>query len=121
GLTANGTIDEATLKKIDEIISHPLQNGKSHNDLNQLKQKLNRLGYSGIAVSPVFGSFTEKQVKAFQKDHKLPISGIIEANTKAKIDNVFLTTYQEGGRHKGVTQLKRDLNRLGFDGLAIAN
>src|SRR5690625_726379 len=120
GLNATGDADSETLEKVNEIVNHPLQNGKKHNDLVGLKQMLNRIGYSGISVSPTFGAFTEKQVKAFQKDHNLPQSGIIEENTEEKINSVFSTMYQEGANNAGVSELKKNLNRLGFDGLSTS-
>src|SRR5690625_4882800 len=121
GLPATGKADLDTLNKIDKILAHPLQNGKSHDKLNRLKQKLNRLGYSGIAISPVFGNHTERQVREFQADHNLPVSGILEENTEATLKSVFEETFQEGSRHKEISKLKRNLNRLGFDGLATAD
>src|SRR5690625_4813591 len=120
GLKATGNADSETLEKVNEIVTHPLQNGKKHDDLVGLKQMLNRIGYSGIAVSPTFGAFTEKQVKAFQKDHNLPQSGIIEENTEEKINSVFSTMYQEGADNAGVSELKKNLNRLGFGGLSTS-
>src|SRR5690625_2175742 len=121
GLPATGKADLDTLNKIDKILAHPLQNGKSHDKLNRLKQKLNRLGYSGIAISPVFGNHTERRVREFQADHNLPVSGILEENTEATLKSVFEETFQEGSRHKEISKLKRNLNRLGFDGLATAD
>ena len=121
GLPVTGHADLDTLNKVDEIYNHPLQNGKSDNRLNRLKQKLNRLGYNGIAVSPVFGNHTERRVKEFQRDHGLVVSGILEEVTEQKLKEVFKATYSEGGSHKGVADLKRKLNRIGFNGLAIAN
>lgn len=85
GLKANGIADEKTFAKIKEILNSPLQLGKKSKEIEQLKNDLNALGYSGIKVTTFFGDFTEKRLKQFQKDHLLPVSGIAEENTLAKI------------------------------------
>src|SRR5699024_6710083 len=56
-----------------------------NSNTKQIKRDLNTLGYSGISVTTLFGSFTEKRLKEFQKDFKLPISGIADAKTIAAI------------------------------------
>lgn len=82
GLTVNGIADEVTLVKIDDMLSHPLQNGKRHSDVIQLKKDLAQLGYK-VSNSPttLYGSKTTKQVKQFQKDNQLPQSGIADGKT----------------------------------------
>ncbi len=51
GLKATGVADKATRIKIDELINNPLQQGNLHNDLIDLKKKLNWTGYGNIKVT----------------------------------------------------------------------
>ena len=121
GLDVTGKVNKETLQKIDEILNHPLQKGNYVDEVIPYKDMLNRIGYDGIAVTNNFGSFTEKRVKQFQRDYKLPASGIIEDITASKIKSVFESIFQQGSKHESVRKLKQNLNRLGFDGLADAN
>src|SRR5690625_3457265 len=122
GLEATGNANLETLDKIADILNSPLQKGERNDAVIPFKEKLNRLGYGGIALSDKFGSHTEKRVEEFQNDHGLPVSGILEKNTQAKINEVYSShIYQEGDRAPEIAELKRNLNRLGFDGLAIAD
>ena len=86
GLVSNGIGDEVTLGKIKEILSSPFQSGKRHKDTIQLKKDLAKLGYT-VSNKPttLYGTQTEKQIKSFQKDYGLPISGIADAKTFKKI------------------------------------
>ncbi|GLO67597.1 peptidoglycan-binding protein [Oceanobacillus kimchii] len=86
GLRVNGIADEVTFAKIDEIYNSPLQLGNRHPDIITLKENLNNLGYDGIAISDYFGDWTEKRLKEFQKDYGLPVSGIADEITLAKIE-----------------------------------
>lgn len=121
GLAVTGMADDVTLSKVEEVISSPLQKGKRSEDLIAIKQKMNHLGYGKIAVTTLFGDFTERQVKEFQKDNTLPISGIIEDNTKDKINNTFTSTYKQGSRHSSIKELKRSLNSIGFGGITVTD
>src|SRR5699024_7893105 len=83
GLPATGKAYLQTFDKLDSILSSPYQKGKRHNDMIDLKERLNAIGYGGISLTTLYGSFTEKRVKEFQKDSGLPVSGIIDDETLA--------------------------------------
>src|SRR5690606_16622294 len=87
-LVVNGIADEVTLKKINEILNSPLQEGKSHSRTIQLKKDLEKLGYGvpGSQYTDYYGPKTAEMVKKFQKDHGLPVSGIADEITLAKIE-----------------------------------
>ncbi|MBU9712957.1 peptidoglycan-binding protein, partial [Bacillus tamaricis] len=85
GLEVTGKADTVTQAKIDAVFSSPLQWNKRHEDLLEIKRILNANGYGGITVTDYFGSFTERRVKEFQRDHGLPVSGIIDEITLQKI------------------------------------
>src|SRR5699024_7097179 len=86
GLSVTETANAATLVKINEILSSPLQYGKRHKDTVQLKKDLASLGYPvpGNGTN-YYGKKTADKVKGFQKDYGLAISGIADEVTLAKI------------------------------------
>ncbi|WP_060678187.1 peptidoglycan-binding protein [Virgibacillus halodenitrificans] len=119
GLKVNGIADEVTRKKMDEILASPLQQGKHHEKMIEIKEKLNRLGYGPITVTTYFGSYTEKQVKEFQRNNDLRVSGILDEVSMKKLNEVFTTGFQNGARHDGIIDLKNKLNRLGFGNILV--
>src|SRR5699024_5741954 len=121
GLKANGIADKKTLDKIKSVANSPFQNGKRHDDTPQLKRNLNKIGFGGITVTTLFSDFTEKRVRENQKEYGLVVNGIADEVTLAKIETIANQSFQKGDRHKDITQMKRDLNKIGFDGLAIAD
>ncbi|MFG6119286.1 peptidoglycan-binding protein [Thalassobacillus sp. B23F22_16] len=82
GLVVNGIADEPTQSKIEDILASPLQVGSYHEDAVELKEDLAKLGYK-VSNNPTnyFGPSTEDQVRAFQRDNSLPVSGIAEETT----------------------------------------
>src|SRR5699024_4024024 len=93
GLKSTGIANKATLDKIKAVLASPLQKGKSHNDVNKLKQDLDKIGFKVVNnPNKNFGMQTEKQLKAFQKKHGLTISGIAEEVTLKKIEELIKNT-----------------------------
>ncbi|MEJ9315537.1 peptidoglycan-binding protein [Halalkalibacterium halodurans] len=90
-LTVNGRGDEATLKKIQEILSSPLQRGARNEQVRKLKEDLMRLGYGVHWSNPttLFGAETEEEVRKFQRNNNLPVSGIADAKTLDKISELL--------------------------------
>ncbi|MEF3331723.1 N-acetylmuramoyl-L-alanine amidase, partial [Oceanobacillus oncorhynchi] len=87
GLSVTGYGDEATLAKLDEILSSPLQRGKRNSASQSLKEDLVALGYLSLSnPNNLYGSETEKAVKDFQKDNNLPESGIADELTLIKVN-----------------------------------
>lgn len=119
GLPATGDTDERTLRKLNEILSTPFQEGERHSDTILLKKKLHWLGYGGMNLNEVYGSFTALRVSQFQADHGLKDHGIADQKTLNKMDEVLSNIFQVGSVHDSVIHLKRDLVRLGFGGMNI--
>ncbi len=119
GLNATGQADLATLDKITELVKNPFQKGKRHKKVIQLKKDLNRLDFGNIKVTTLYGSFTEKRVKDFQRYYGLEVTGIADKKTLNKIDEIISSPYQKGKRHKDISQLKRDLNAIGFGKIKV--
>ncbi|WP_194165725.1 peptidoglycan-binding domain-containing protein, partial [Oceanobacillus sp. CFH 90083] len=67
GMTVNGMIGNVTKNKLNSVYNSPFQRGKRHNDIPEIKRKLNTLGYGHITVTTLFGSYMESQVKQFQR------------------------------------------------------
>ncbi|MBS3679313.1 peptidoglycan-binding protein [Ornithinibacillus massiliensis] len=111
-----GIADEETLKLVEQILSSPLQEGRSSKDAIKLKKDLETLGYVQWKNSPneYYGASTKEAVKKFQKSYSLPESGIADAKTLNKIAAILKTTNSIGNRHKDNIQLKKDLELLGF-------
>lgn len=63
-----------------------LKEGSRGDEVKELQQRLNELGYSCGSADGIFGSKTEQAVKAFQKDHGLVADGIVGAKTKAALE-----------------------------------
>src|SRR5699024_4710030 len=84
-------------------------------------KKLNNIGFGGITVTTLYGSFTEKRVKEFQRYYDLKVNGIADDQTLAKLNEVYNSPLQLGKTHKDTTTLKRNLNRLGFKGITVTS
>ncbi|WP_339180209.1 peptidoglycan-binding protein [Oceanobacillus sp. FSL W7-1293] len=115
GLSATGKMNKATKEKLNSVYNHPLQRGKRHSSIPEIKRQLNSLGYGNISVTTLYGSFMEKKIKEFQKDHGLRVSGIADEVTVAKLKELApKDTYQRGDRHAEIVQYKKQLNAIGF-------
>ena len=62
-----------------------LKEGSRGDEVKELQQQLNALGYSCGSADGIFGSKTEQAVKAFQKDHGLVADGMVGDKTKAAL------------------------------------
>jgi len=119
GLKATGIADEDTQAKIKSVANSVYQQGKRHNNTIQLKKDLNKIGFGGMNVNDLYGNFTAQRVSEFQKHYGLVVNGIADDVTRAKISSVASLIFDEGDRHNNVTQMKRDLIKVGFGGMNI--
>ncbi|WP_018930743.1 peptidoglycan-binding protein [Gracilibacillus lacisalsi] len=115
GLEESGQADQATLEKIEELLSNPLQNGQRHEDAVTLKENLYTLGYwDSPSGTTFFGNQTEKAVKKFQQDQGLPQSGIADELTREKLSELAGQPLQNGMYSQDAVTLKENLYRLGY-------
>src|SRR5690625_836629 len=119
GLKATGIAENITRSKVKSVANSPLQEGKRHNDTIQIKKDLNKLGFGGMNINDLYGSFTAQRVTEFQKHYGLKVNGIADDVTLAKITSSANAVFHEGDRHNDVIQLKKDLDKLGFGGMNI--
>ncbi|WP_132995864.1 phosphodiester glycosidase family protein [Sporanaerobacter acetigenes] len=63
-----------------------LKKGSRGQEVKELQQKLNTLGYSTNGVDGILGGGTERAIKQFQKDNNLVVDGIVGANTSARLN-----------------------------------
>lgn len=89
GLSQSGKVDNKTNKKMKDVVHSPLQKGKRDSATVQLKKDLAIVGFevSGNNTT-LFGTKTEEQVKAFQKENGLVQNGIADEVTLAKLQEV---------------------------------
>lgn len=115
GLTVNGVADEATLNKIDEILSSPFRNGKRHESTITLKVDLDKLGHH-ISDNPttLYASQTAAAVEDFQRRYNLRVNGIADPVTLAKIQELLKAPLANGLYRYDVVDLKVNLEKLGF-------
>lgn len=119
GLNETGIADVMTFEKLNEILSTPFQVGKRSESVIEIKENLTILGYGNMNLNDVYGSFTEKRVKQFQKDHGLRQNGIVDEVTYNKIESLFNSIYETGKRHQSIITLKQYLTKFGFGGMNI--
>lgn len=86
GIEPTGKVDIATLKKMEELLSSPLQLNKRSREVITLKENLIALGYGPISKTKKFGKQTEIKLKEFQRDNGLPPSGIADKETLQLIE-----------------------------------
>ena len=110
-----GVVGTATLAKIDEILSTPLQRGKHSQKTVQLKKDLARLGFPVPGTgTDYYGPSTESQVKEFQKYYGLVVNGIADEVTLKKIEDLLTGPMFNGLKRDDVVQLKKNLEKIGF-------
>src|SRR5690625_3797976 len=119
GITQTGKAGPRTLAQIDSLLPNPLSEGKRHKDTVTLKKNLNKLGYGGMNLNDLYGSFTTKQVKEFQKYYGITQTGKAGPRTLAQIDSLLPNPLSEGKRHKDTVTLKGNLNKLSYGGMNL--
>src|SRR5699024_9750147 len=83
----SGNATAETIRKINELLNSPYQNGKAGPHIVQLKKDLKELGYGNFPSNPsdVYGDVTERVVREFQEANGLVVNGIADSVTLKKI------------------------------------
>ncbi|NLJ59239.1 MAG: hypothetical protein GX339_10405, partial [Tissierellia bacterium] len=109
-----GMADQATIDKIEELLSTSLQLGTQAEEVIQLKKDLVKLGFGQFEYNQNYGPTTKRTVEAFQLYYGLRVSGIVDERTLGEINNILNSPLREGQSHDDTVQLKKDLVSLGF-------
>lgn len=91
-LEVSGSVNVDTLLKFEELLSSPYQLDRTNDKIVTLKEDLISLGYGPIARSKKFGRVMQKRVRKFQREHDLPVNGIIDSVTMKKIEKLTKIT-----------------------------
>ncbi|WP_216829898.1 peptidoglycan-binding protein [Alkalihalobacterium elongatum] len=119
GITpADGIAGPTTLEKLKEIPhALTLREGDRRPEVIQLKLDLERAGFK-VSDNPTdyYGPITTNRVRDFQLAYGIiPVDGIASPATLEKLKQIPLgLTLREGDRRPEVTQLKLDLESVGF-------
>ena len=70
-------------------LTRVLKKGDKGEDVSELQNRLNELGYNCGKADKIFGKKTEKAVKKFQKAKKITVDGIVGKNTAHALDFTF--------------------------------
>ena len=104
------------VKKIDlSSITKPLKRGQTSKDVQKVEEALEALGYSIVGkddksyLDGFFGSVTEDQVKKFQKDNGLKVTGIVDQETLAALDAAVNKTKELDENAIGAVESFQDL------------
>ncbi|WP_167553052.1 peptidoglycan-binding protein [Evansella clarkii] len=116
GLSATGIADKQTQDKLKELVENSLKVGDDSQKVRELKLYLEMLGYVvSQNQTTYYGPVTASVVKDFQRDHGLPISGIVDNETFNFIEKSALEgALIEGIRNERVIELKENLAVMGF-------
>ncbi|WP_067841355.1 peptidoglycan-binding protein [Amphibacillus sediminis] len=122
GLRVTGIADSQTQEKLDEILTSPLRRGQNNDQARELKENLNRIGFTVSMNSPgSYGPATEQAVRDFQSHYGLVVNGIGDSVTLDQINTILNSPYQNGKSHPDMVIFKRMLNTLGYNGLSTSN
>ncbi|WP_208590778.1 peptidoglycan-binding protein [Gracilibacillus suaedae] len=115
-IAVTGVADQTTLKKLDDIVSSPLQDGKRNKETVDLKYDLKALGFvvPGSNMTEYYGPKTKKTISEFQTYYGLKSNGIADERTLSKIEELLSSQLQNGNYNQATVQLKYDLKSLGF-------
>ncbi|WP_373893897.1 peptidoglycan-binding protein [Virgibacillus sp. CBA3643] len=92
-MDVTGITDDETLAKADEILNPPYKDGDRGLPVVKLKEKLVDLGFAGWpSPTQFYGSITAEKVKDFQEEYELPVTGVADEETLAKINEEHLKT-----------------------------
>ncbi|BAC14867.1 hypothetical conserved protein [Oceanobacillus iheyensis HTE831] len=99
--------------------SLPYEKGDRHEDLVEIKEKLNHIGFDGITETDYFGNWTETRVTQFQTYYQLSITGKVDQKTINKLDSVYNSPFQNGKRHEDTKAIKEKLNSIGYGPITV--
>jgi len=107
GLPVTGSLDAATERALQRAARRPaLEQGDRGADVTRLQQALRNRGQS-LRADGQFGPATKGAVEDFQRAEGLPATGVVDADTWARLEEL-----RRGDSGERVRQLQEDLNRV---------
>src|SRR5690625_7460861 len=94
----NGSNDSNKIKKIKQTYSNVFKQGGRHPSIIDLKHGLNKVGFGYISVTTLYGSFTQQQVKKFQKHYGLQVTGEMDLKTFDKLNSILRSEERRVGK-----------------------
>lgn len=113
-LVVSGVADSITLKRLNDLASGNLRYPMYRDDVVQLKIDLEQAGFGSFSKTNYYGPQTEEAVRAFQRANQLSVTGVVDANTIAKLKSVLETPYRLGEHSDETALLKEKLYVLGY-------
>src|SRR5699024_3143374 len=101
--------EKASDKKVSIMAakaSSSFKKGDRSKEIAAIKKKMNKIGFGGMNINNLFGSFTETRVKQFQKEYGIKQSGKLNQKTINKINDIYNSPLQVGKKHKDMIDLK---------------
>ena len=121
-LVENGIVDEVTKNRLEELASvQSFKKGDRHSTISEFKEKLNRVGFSGILVTDYFGDYTEDRIKDFQQYYGIPVTGKMDAQTSLVLDEIYYSPFQVNNRHHETNEIKHYLNLFGYGKITVTS
>src|SRR5690606_20847716 len=88
--------------------------GDEHENIKEVKQLLNKIGFDGLNSTNIFDKKTEERVIQFQQYYGLEVTRVLDQKTLNKIFDIFTSRLQKGKNHEDSMKLKGDVSFLGF-------
>ncbi|MFD1334567.1 peptidoglycan-binding protein [Oceanobacillus iheyensis] len=114
-----GKSDSKQVEPFAVDASIPYEKGDRHEDLVEIKEKLNHIGFDGITETDYFGNWTETRVTQFQTYYQLSVTGKVDQKTINKLDSVYNSSFQNGKRHEDTKAIKEKLNSIGYGPITV--
>jgi peptidoglycan DL-endopeptidase LytE len=136
GLSATGIADARTVQLIQNAVNKQsvkfsqasaLKIGSRGTEVSKLQQNLKQLGYFTYPeITDYYGTFTAEAVRKFQQQNKLPVTGVADSATLAKINEAVASSKQQpsttkeeiyltiGATGSAVKEVQTKLKQLGY-------
>ncbi|MEH2057176.1 MAG: peptidoglycan-binding protein [Nostoc sp.] len=123
-LPANGIVNRQTWNTLMGSSPTPARSSLSNQQVRELQVRLRQLGYFKTNPTGHIGPMTREAVMAFQRNYRLPVDGIANAQVLDSVRRAYTTGYtaQQPGRNyltvgdrgENVRLVQERLSQLGF-------
>src|SRR5690625_5474351 len=97
GVVVNGIVDPVTEAKINSYFPDVLKEGVRSPQVIELKRKLITLGFGGMNVNDLYGSFTAKRVRQLKEYYGIdPSDDFVDSEVFEQLNVMIIYTIIEG-------------------------